>query len=215
MLTKSKHQWKMEGETAEWWNIANFGPHLPDHASSETLTLPRCTQEAWTDTKLLFFCSSKVSLSWRDDGGMVKWLKSKRCVEFCRSVGCISWLNSYLKSFWVSALLKMSAQSGMQTVIAWPFESSRIRNHPEAKGVQLPWVKRDGWRTSSSFHKSRVNYFSIQQLHREESTLLEFLLYHEMLETQLFSSARSFTNPGPATNTHFTKSRFTWSLMPW
>ena len=128
-------------------------------------------------------------------------------------------MTKLLKSFWVSALLKMSAQSGMQTVIAWPFESSRIRNHPEDKGVKSPGLllKRDGWRTSSSCHllNQKVNYFSIQQLHQEESTLLEFLLYHEMLETQLFSSARSFTNPGPATNTHFTKSRFTWSLMPW
>ena len=84
---------------------------------------------------------------------------------------------------------------------------------------QIPWVIVETWWVENQFElpfvKSRVNYFSIQQLHQEESTLLELLLYHEMLETQLFSSARSFTNPGPASNTHFTRSRFTWSLMPW
>ena len=171
MLTKPKHQWKMEGETTEWWNdgmspiLVHIFQIMQAQDSTlfitETLKLPRCTQEAWTDTKLLFFCSSKVSLwnfmqnvSWRDDGGMVKWLKSERFVEFCRSVACRSWLNSYLKAFWVSALLKMSAQSGMQTVIAWPFESSRTRNHPEAKEVNSPGLllERDGWRTSSSCH---------------------------------------------------------------
>ena len=26
------------------------------------VSLPSCTQDAWTDTKLLFFCSTKVSL---------------------------------------------------------------------------------------------------------------------------------------------------------
>lgn len=88
-------------------DLSEWDPYHPLLA----ISMPRYTQEAWTDTKLLFFCSSKVSLG---------------RPSLIRSVD----LRSAMKMTSSCTKIRDLRSSKLHTLIVLPSESSRIGNHP-------------------------------------------------------------------------------------